>query len=156
MTAEKEQQGWALHPIQIESVRILELHIKPLVQPDLALQIEGTDVSLSSAHSRFDAENGVIQVAVKVEAGFKEDQKEAPFQLRVELAGRFRVNSDAFPIDQINHWASHNAPLILFPYLREHVFALTGRSGFRPFLMPLMEVPTFKIDQGSKSAGNVE
>ncbi len=32
--------------------------------------------------------------------------------------------------------------MILQPYLREHVFALTARAGFQPLILPLIEVPT--------------
>ena len=62
---------------------------------------------------------------------------------RVEILGLFNVDDERFPIKSVHSWAKQNAPLILYPYLREQVFSLTSRAGFEGTLLPLFQVPTF-------------
>jgi len=51
--------------------------------------------------------------------------------------GIFEVDEDKFPFKFIQNWAEKNAPLILYPYLREQVFSLSSRAGFGGTLLPL-------------------
>ncbi len=90
----------------------------------------------------------VIEVGVIIEYGIETKPDEVvPFALRVHIMGQFKVDESTFDKAKIDKWARINAPYILYPYLREHVFALTARSGFDPVLLPLVELPTIKIER---------
>lgn len=146
MPDDTEEKIANLHPIQLESLNVKELYIRANVPPDVKTGVEETAFTLGVASSEYDEERQQIVVGVKAEVGGDEEAEEKlPFNLKVELAGRFRVDETRFPMDEINHWARRNAPLVLIPYLREHIFALTARCGFKPMMLPLLEVPTYKF-----------
>jgi len=131
-----------LHPIKLLNVQILELYLK-INDATKAFKLqdeESRKFSFSSGHSEYNANNKIIAVATKVEIGTEGDN---PFTLRVELIGEFQVNEESFPVDKITHWAKHNAPILLVPYLREQVYSLSVRSGLVPILLPLVELPSF-------------
>lgn len=140
------------HPINMVSIFPLCLSIKANVEPN---PLEGVKVpySLKTASSKYDKENKIISVKVKFEIadGKGDKEQQPPFVMFVELMARFKVDDSAFPMDKIDDWAKRNAPIIIYPYLREHVYALTLRAGFMPMLLPLVEVPTFKIEQPQNS-----
>ncbi len=77
----------------------------------------------------------------------QDDGAKAPFVLKVELIGLFTVDPERFPIEHVDQWARTNAPLVLYPYLREQVYGLTSRAGFNATLLPLLEIPTFRLMQ---------
>jgi preprotein translocase subunit SecB len=138
------------HAIQIENVFVKELFIVANQPPSEQAGVEAGEFKLSVGHSEYDRENKRIGVSVKLEVGFsdaEEEQTKLPFSMRIEIVGQFNVDEESFPIEHITHWARTNAPLILFPYLREHAYSLSVRCGFRPMLLPLMEVPTYKLPQ---------
>jgi preprotein translocase subunit SecB len=70
----------------------------------------------------------------------------------VEILGRFSIDTKAFPVEHVPEWARTNAPIMLFPYLREHVYSLTLRAGFKPAVLPLITVPTIRV--GSAAVGS--
>ncbi|HUT44220.1 MAG TPA: protein-export chaperone SecB [Desulfobacterales bacterium] len=131
-----------LHAIQLGSVSVIELYIRANQFPDASIKLDLDDAPLLVGHSEYDPESKSIQVSVKTEIGMEKDKGTTPYSMRVELVGDFIVDEDEFPIAQIDDWAVRNAPMILQPYLREHVFALTARAGFYPLILPLIEVPT--------------
>jgi|GEM_PF-462619 len=138
-----------LHAIQLTSLSVVELFVRANQPPDPSVEYEDRSFSMSAGHSDYDAESRSISISLKLEIGMDDDLDEAkhPFSLRVEVMGDFSIKEDEFPIDQINDWAKRNAPFILYPYVREHAFALTARCGFRPILLPLLEVPTLVFDK---------
>lgn len=147
----EERQNFQAHPIQLASLNVAELHIEPNVAPDKKTGVEESEVTISSAYSEYDEEENLISVAVKAEVGMSGDSDSPPpFSMRVEVTGNFTVvDKERFPMDEIQHWAEFNAPMILFPYVREHVFSLTARCGFDPMILPLLEVPT--VEAGEES-----
>ena len=142
-----------LHPIQLISLNVMELSIKVNQPPESAdLKLDEKGFSLRTGRSEYDEENHIIQVGVKLEIGEeKEDQKSA-FTMRIVLGGVFKVDETKFLKTHIQDWAKRNAPIILYPYLREQVFALTARCGFPGMILPLLEVPTFTIEVPKKTA----
>lgn len=147
MSKENIQEQLKLHPIQTNSISVRELYIKANEFPDPSKAIEEGVASISVGHSQYDEKNKTIRVAMKLEV---EEEKKAPFIMKIELVGEFLVNEKEFPIKHIYDWAKRNAPLILMPYLREHAYSLTLRAGFQPVILALAEVPTFKL-QAKKS-----
>jgi preprotein translocase subunit SecB len=141
-----------LHPIQLISLNVIELYIKVNQSPEPSdLNLEEKDFSLRTGRSDYDKENHIIQVGVRLEIGEEDDQK-SPFTLKVILGGVFKVDETKFSKEHIDDWAKRNAPIILYPYLREQAFALTARCGFPGIILPLLEVPTFKIGTPNKKA----
>jgi preprotein translocase subunit SecB len=131
------------HPIQLRSLNVRELHAKTHIPPDAIEDVDVGAYSISVGHSDFDEKIKNIQVGVKLEAG-SDDPDDAPFSLTIELVGDFQVDDERFPVDHLDNWARENAPYILLPYLREHVYALTARCGLEPMILPLAVVPTKK------------
>lgn len=139
------------HPIQIAALHVSELYIK--VNNSSAFDEHDEyrgKFGLEVGTTDFDEHEDIIQVKMRATIGINEDQThdhESPINLSVELHGTFEVDVDNFPMDKIDHWAEHNAPFIIYPYLREHVMGLTTRAGIPGLLLPLFEVPLFRVTQ---------
>jgi len=137
-----EKKELTLHAIQLKEIKVVELSIKanePISEQD----IQRADFSLMAGRSEYNTNDHTIVVAVKIEVG--DDSTPSPYKLKAELLGIFCVDEAQFDIKYINEFAEKNAPIILYPYLREHVYSLTMRCGFIPRILPLLEVPTLKI-----------
>jgi len=145
MTIQDTKEPPKKHAIQLDGLKVFELSIKanPNMEDPHSQKIGETDFSMVTGHSEYYKEEHKIGVKISVEIGI--DQDTSPFSLRVELMGIFDVDESRFPIMHIEHWAKTNAPLVLYPYLREHVYGLTTRAGFSGMLLPLFEIPTFKV-----------
>jgi preprotein translocase subunit SecB len=94
--------------------------------------------SLTHGVSSFDESDKTIMVKISAII----DDKDAAFSLTVTLVGVFALEDDNFK-QHLNRWAEVNAPMILYPYLREHVFSLTSKAGFSGTLLPLFQIPAF-------------
>ena len=110
-----------------------ELRIKTHAPANLSLEYDGADFDLDIAHSDYFAEEKRIQISTRITVGTENPEIEAdgsvrgiPFFLNLEVVGIFEVNDSEFPADRIYEWANTNAMYIMYPYLREHVFALTS------------------------------
>lgn len=147
---EKKEFNPILHPIQLISLNVEELYINVKNPPQAEdLSLDRGEFDLRTGHSEYDKEHQIIVVGVKLEIGIKEP-KETPFELRVVINGLFKVDETKFQRVNIEDWANRNAPIILYPYVREHAFALTARCGFPGIILPLLEVPVFKLEQPKK------
>lgn len=142
------------HPIQAVHIAPRELRVRTHVPPDLSHDYDDTELNLEVGHSDYNADEKKIQISVGVSLGTEDPELDAdgkvkgvPFFLLVEVVGIFKVDDSVFPANRIYEWANSNAMYILYPYLREHVFALTSRAGFRPLLLELLEVPLFKLSK---------
>jgi len=149
-----EQKDLKLHPIQAIHIAPRELLIRSHTPPSVSLEYEEADFDLDLAHSDYNAEQKQIYISTRITIGSETPElndeglvKGVPFFLRVELVGIFQVNDTEFPADRILEWANTNAVFIMYPYMREHVYSLTGRVGFKPALLPLVEVPLFRMDK---------
>ena len=139
--AEEKRKGYENHPIQLIALKVLELSIKVISEHEQQKLPDVENFSLFHGHSEYDQDDKAIAVKIGVEMG--KEIEDVPFELKVELLGVFKVNDEKFPIKFVHNWAKQNAPLILYPYLREQVFSLTSRAGFEGTLLPLFQVPTF-------------
>lgn len=144
--SENTEKFFKLHAIQLVKVNIVELFIRSNQPPDELTGIDELNIPFLVGHSNFDDESRQIAVMVKIEIG-NDDEKNIkyPFSLRVEIVGEFKIDEN-FPVKHIDNWARRNAPFILMPYLREHIYALTSKCGFKPVILPLLEVPTLTSD----------
>ena len=136
-----------LYPVRLINLGVRELSIVANEPPDIAIGANVQDCTIRIGTTNYDPENKTIQVSLVLESGTRLEEKNAPFKLRVELVGLFAVEESLFPVKHISDWATKNAPFILYPYLREHAFGLSSRCGFKPLILPLLEVPTLKIQE---------
>lgn len=134
------------HPISIDDVRVRELYIQGNVHPnDVEEGVEIT-YSISAGRSEYNSDDKTVIVAVKFETNDNDNKdKILPYTMRVELVARFTVDEENFSPDNVDDWADRNAPIVLIPYLREHVYSLTIRCGYNPLILPLVQVPTFEV-----------
>jgi Preprotein translocase subunit SecB len=144
---EIQDNSLPMHPIQLRAIFVRELHIIAHVPPELASELQVPEYSLQVGNSAFDAKQKLIGVGVNVKIGEPTpvEGNQTPYYLKAEILGQFEVDETLFPVEKLNDWASKNAPMILFPYLREQLYALTLRAGFNPLILPLFQVPTFTL-----------
>jgi preprotein translocase subunit SecB len=134
----------ALHPIQLIYIGVRELSIKTTGPPVPSAKLDGVVFSLPVRISEFLESDSTIQITIGCVMS-KEENEYARMEFDVQVIGVFRIDKERFPMPELNHWANHNAPLVLYPYLREQVSDLTQRCGYSPLILPLLEVPAFKI-----------
>lgn len=139
-----EKEGYKKHPIQLEIIKVLELFIKVNENVQQSELPDSGSFNLYHGHSEYDEDNKSI--AIKIGVRIDKENEDSPFSLKAELIGVFSVDDSIFPLKHLNSWAKKNAPLIIYPYLREHVYSLTSRAGFDGVLLPLFEVPTFRLE----------
>ena len=137
---------YRMHAIQLVNLRVSDLAI----HADLSISQDEKDgeFSMECAHSDYDSESKQIQVKVVIRIGDEsgtDGERKVPFTLEVAIHGIFEVDESRFDIQYIEDWATKNAPLVLYPYAREQVYSLTTRAGFKESLLPLLEIPTFKV-----------
>lgn|SRR5450830_173165 len=137
-----ENKPYKRHAIQLTDLRVSELSIVVDLSVPRDASISGFNIE--TGRSAYDDSTKQIQVKMRVTMGPQEGEQ-APFQLVAELHANFEVDESRFEVRHINDWADKNAPLVLYPYLREQVYSLTSRAGFQEALLPLIEIPTFKI-----------
>lgn len=132
------------HPIQLQNIKVMELSLVVKSDTETNDLPETGDFKIGHGHSEYDPEGRDIAVSM----GFKieEDDENYPFHMSVRLIGVFSVG-DRFPLDHIERWATGNAPLLLYPFLREHVYSLTIRAGYTGMILPLFTVPTFRLEE---------
>jgi preprotein translocase subunit SecB len=134
-----------LHPIQIQSYQVLELAIRVGDAEAADSYLDGRpEFTLSIGCQPYNENDKTV--AIKVRAALEPTQDvELPVKFSVELAARFSVDTEKFKEEYVNEWASKNAFFILYPYLREQVYALSQRAGLKGIMLPLLEVPTYKV-----------
>ena len=137
-----KDKPYSLHAIQLVALRVCDLAIH--VDLSVPKDAETGAFTLETGRSGYDAEEKKIQVKLTVRVGADENAK-PPFKLEVSIHGTFQIDESRFPAKFVEDWAEKNAPLILYPYAREQVYSLTQRAGFSEALLPLLEIPTFRI-----------
>lgn len=142
----KTEAPYRDHPIQIDRIDIIALSAK-LVGSGKTSN-DGEDENhfvLKVAHSEFLKDQKQIVVMVSCDL-FHRDNKEKPgYEISASVSGLFNVDVERFPVQFVEDWAEKNAPLVLYPMLREHIYNLSSRCGIQKIILPLLEVPTYKI-----------
>lgn len=142
------------YPVKLRGLCVRELWINTFIFPTINLPEHAQPLLIGSAPGKYEEENKTRRVTLLAKLGEEIDPDRvtdhikaggAPFALRVRLVGEFQFDESRFPMEKIDQWSEQNAPIILFPYMREQIFSLTARSGFRPLILPLVQVPTIKV-----------
>ncbi len=131
------------HPIQLVNLGVRELFIESHQAPDPNVGAVPEECSIQISSSPYDSSNKRLIVSLRLESGVKADPTKTPYAMRIELVGVFQVDDTQFSVEHVDDWARNGAPLVMFPFLREHAYSLSLRCGFRPMLLPLLDVPTF-------------
>lgn len=125
------------HPIQLVKINTKEMSVAISDLEITKKENIKAEITYKIGFNQFDVEEKVLAVGFK--CLINENVDKAPFQLTVELIGIFTVG-DEFPFDKIENFAKENAPLILMPYIRENIYALSSRTGL-DIILPLVQVP---------------
>lgn len=146
-----------LHPIQLRALQVLRLSIE-VHDPARAMSddYELVEYALETGRSDYNPEDSTIHVMMRIRCGKfaideeltssrKEKFENQPVSFLVEVGSIFDVDAEVFPLNQVDRFAEQNAPLIIYPYVREQVYGLSTRVGIKPMLLPLFEVPAFKL-----------
>lgn len=142
---ESEPHSYEAFDIQLISVQTMEMSVRLLGPTSESSTAESGDFAFSFAHSEFDPEERKIGVKVSCEIS---EQEETPISLKVTLVGIFEVDDTNFEMTELLNWVEKQGPLVLYPYLREHVFTLTARVGHE-VLLPLFQVSRSNALRGS-------
>jgi len=137
------------HAIQLQTVRVMETTLI-VYQSDKALASnQEANFKFQVSVNQFDADKRTIVVRIRGEVGSEKTAQEAipesPFYIRVALAGKFSVDIDNFPVNEVENWGKMNAPIILYPFLREHIYGLASRAGIKEVIIPMLTLPMYKI-----------
>lgn len=135
------------YPVQPTFIVVRELHFVSHRPPSKSDRIDESRVHIAQSASPFDPATKRVQVTLKAEFGFENDPAvpAPPFSVKVAITGEFRID-DSFPRDKIQLWTSVNAAFVIFPYLRERLYYITVQGGYPPILLPLMQIPTIKLE----------
>lgn len=128
-----------LHPIQLKSITVNRLSITVNNQ-SIASDFEGEiNFRMQRGISDFEKGNPNIAVGLRVYVNpVLEDDGKSPFEIEVELSGQFDVDYSEFDFEDLPRWAEVNAPMLLFPYVREQVYGLALRAGVKGMMLPLI------------------
>lgn len=124
------------HPIQLMQMQVHEILFKRNKNFSTNDEGEEPNLKIGTGHEIFD-DGAVLAVGIKAKT---ENSATAKYNIAVELVGLFSV-SDGFDKQFLSEWAEENAPFLLLPYVREHIYSLSLRAGLNPLFLPTVEVP---------------
>lgn len=140
------------HPIQLADITVLQLNMT-VNDPQVARDFEGEiSLKLDIGRSEFVEDDPNISVGIRVlfnsisselmDAEEQESDENPPaFSGEVELLGHFTVDYSKFKFEHLASWAKINAPFLLLPFVREHVYGLALRAGVKGLVFPLFVQP---------------
>jgi preprotein translocase subunit SecB len=140
------------HGIQLNYVGVKAIHFESVRLPSLYRPEDLGDLVLGNGRSEYDSEGKTITVVTKVEIKSKDESLEA----RIELVAQFQVDESRFPADRVEDWAEKAAYFVLLPFLREHLYSLSLRTGMPPVMMPLLQLPTYAVSAPEGAAAREE
>lgn len=114
---------------------ILFPDIKVNRQPDIKADPE-FDIAISNSHE-FDEEKSMLQVNLRI--AISETGSETSI-IDITGVGIFqieKVNTIDTKKLTVEYFAEHNAPAIIYPYLREYVSYISIKAGLNPILLPV-------------------
>lgn len=137
----------ALYPIQTTFITVREIHFVSHRPPSPSDKIEQSTISITQSATPFNEATRRVQVTLIAEfgPGSEPSPNPPPFTVKVAMTGEF-VIEPSFPADKINLWVTLNAAFVIYPYLRERLHYITSQGGYPPILLPLMQIPTIKIE----------
>lgn len=108
---------------------------------ELGNNSEVSDLSIGFRPSgKLDMENQMFHLELGV---FISDSSEA-FKVEVEALGFFKFEN--IEKEDLSSFLYHNAPALLFPYIRAYISSLTTLSGIKPIVLPTLNLSNLKDD----------
>jgi preprotein translocase subunit SecB len=152
---ETQAQG-GHYPVQPTFIVVREIQFFSHRPPSGDDRIEESQIRFTHMVSPFDERTKRLQINFGAEFGFENDpnKPQPPFSLKVVMTGEFSI-ADDFPRDKIKLWATRNAPFVIFPYLRERLYYLSNQAGYPPIILPLLQIPTLKLEVQSPALKKV-
>ena len=137
----------AVYPIQTTFIAVREMHFVSHRPPSPNDKIEQSTISITQSATPFNEATRRVQVTLTAEFGPGNEPSPSPppFTVKVAMTGEFIIHP-SFLFDKINLWVTKNSAYIIFPYLRERLYYITSQGGYPPILLPLMQIPTIKIE----------
>lgn len=100
-----------------------------------------SDLSIGFRPSgKLDMENQMFSLELAV---FISDSSEV-FKVEIESTGFFTFEN--IEKENLTSFLYHNAPAILFPYIRAYISSLTTLSGIKPIVLPTLNLSSLKDD----------
>ncbi|MDR6453883.1 protein-export chaperone SecB [Variovorax paradoxus] len=131
-----------LHPIQLHEIVVSQISCV-INDPVAAKEFEG-EIDLAIQSGTSDIEPGDSHVAVGIKATVttvKKIDDKSIFEIFVDLNGQFIVDLERFKFEHLEEWSRTNAPFLLIPYVREHVYGMALRAGISGLILPLLIQP---------------
>jgi preprotein translocase subunit SecB len=143
----EQQAGPAEYPIQVTFITVREVHFISHRPPSPNDKIEESTISIRQAATPFNEATRRVQVTLNAEFGRSPEPQPnpPPFSVKVAMTGEFVIHP-SFPSDKINLWVTQNSTFVIYPYLRERLYYLTSQAGYPPILLPLLQIPTIKVE----------
>jgi preprotein translocase subunit SecB len=142
-----EEQGLIAYPIQPTFIVVRELYFVSHRPPSAQDRIDESSIHITQSATPFDEATRRVQVTLTAEYGLDQPGAPPPFSVRVAIIGEFSISHE-FPADKIQQWVGVNAGFVIYPYLRERVYYLTSQGGYPPIMLPLLQIPTMKLEGG--------
>lgn len=142
-----ESPNVTLYPIQTTFIVVREIHFVSHRPPSASDKIDQSRISITQSATPFNEATRRVQVTLTAEVGPgpEPEANPPPFSVKVSMTGEFVIDP-SFPTDKIRLWIIQNSAYLIFPYLRERLHYITGQGGYPPILLPLMQIPTIKIN----------
>ncbi|WP_372997002.1 protein-export chaperone SecB [Lutispora sp.] len=116
-------------------------------EPDISSDLKTTvdfDINLNKIENT-DKFNVILTTSVK---GMSEEKE--VFNLECTFVGLFNyINGEENM--EMDDFAKHNAPAIMFPYIREHISSITQKSGIKPIYLAPINVVALLSEKESAS-----
>lgn len=140
------------HPIQLQEIIISKLSVV-IHDHETAIAYKGSvSMKMKNGRSNFSVDDKTIAIGIHmkvepIQSEFPDNHKNddeintPAFVLEVELHGQFLIDLEKFQQKHIDLWAKINAPFLLLPYVREHIYGLANRAGIRGMMLPLFIQP---------------
>lgn len=143
----EDKNTFSEHPIQLIDFRVLELSYNLKIHAEAkepeSLSDKSNEFKFYHTHSDYKEDTQTFFVKIKSEIGDIDEETESDYTLNVEVMGVFKVDEKRFDKSKVGAFADYNAPLVLYPYLREQVFGMATRAGIKQPILPLFEVKQF-------------
>jgi|WetSurMetagenome_2_1015567.scaffolds.fasta_scaffold36660_3 preprotein translocase subunit SecB len=146
---------WNLHPIRLQFAHLSKLVFEAKEVP--ANLNETEKAKATPGFVRFGVKSNVGEgqalVVSTVTCLFKDDHEQEAaeglsgadyYNLEVSVTSGFVFKPEEMTKEEVQEWCQKGSVFVVLPFIRGLVATVTRESGFPPFLLPLLEVPTFR------------
>jgi hypothetical protein len=138
------------HPVQIGFVGVRELVFQAFAPGSIAQTYPDPLLNIQQYVAPYDNTTRAIVFGCIVSTKITQPPQDVakyladgntPYLLRVNLVAQL-IKPDETSEESFERWVVLNGIYLIYPYVREHVYSLTVRAGFRPAILPFLTVPT--------------